>query len=116
MQLSFQLVLCVVGAQCVFSGEPGVSVASLLHVFTESVPSQGFSFGSRWSGILQLYILCLGTSSIPINSSTFGGFFQMFFFWFCFNLVLPDGLVIVCWTESQDKLAKGIIFWLLLCG
>ena len=78
MQLSFQLVLCVVGAQCVFSGEPGVSVASLLHVFTESVPSQGFSFGSRWSGILQLYILCLGTSSIPINSSTFGGFFQMF--------------------------------------
>ena len=24
-----------------------------------------------------------------------------------YNLVLPDVLVVVCWTESQDKLAKG---------
>ena len=32
MQLSFQLVLCSVGAQSVFSWEPGLSVVSLLHV------------------------------------------------------------------------------------
>ena len=28
---------------------------------------------------------------------------------FSYNLVLPDVLVVLCWTESQDKLAKGTL-------
>ena len=45
VELSFQLLLCAVGAQSVFSGKPGLSVACLLEgwaVFTESVSDQGF--------------------------------------------------------------------------
>ena len=32
---------------------------------------------------------------------------------FVYNLVLPDVLV-VCWTDSQDKLAKETLFWVYL--
>ena len=44
----------------------------------------------------------------------FGGLFpmcQILFLLFSYNLVLPDMLVVVCWTDSQDKLAKGTLFW-----
>ena len=39
---------------------------------------------------------------------------QILFLLFSYNLVLPDVLVVVCWTESQDKLAKGTLFWVYL--
>ena len=74
-------VLCAVGVQSVFSWEPGLSVASLLD----------------------------GQAVFTVSVSGQG--FPQFFLLFSYNLVLPDVLVVVCRTESQDQLAKGTLFW-----
>ena len=36
---------------------------------------------------------------------------QIFVLLFSYNLVWPVVVVVVCWTESQDKPAKGRFFW-----
>ena len=92
--------MCAVGAQSVFSWEPGLSVASLLdgqagQVFCQGVVSVKGQIACQFSLV-------------------FGGLFpmcQILFLLFSYNLVFPDALVVVCWTESQDKLAKGTLFW-----
>ena len=113
MQLCFWLVLSVL------SWERGLSVASLLHgqaVFAKSVSGQGFPpfwvvHGSQ--------VLCHGVVSVEgLKASkftlVFSGIFPMYqilFLLFSYNLVLPDVLVVTCWTDSQDKSAKGTLFW-----
>ena len=71
MQLCFQLVLCAVGAQSVFCGEPGLLV--------ESVPGQGFpSFLVVHSG--QVFCNCVSSVKGQIACQltlVFGGLFPM---------------------------------------
>ena len=93
--------MCAVGAQSVYSREPGLSVASLLDGQAGQVFCQGVVS-------VKGQIACQFTL-------VFGGLFpmcQILFLLFAYNLVLPD--VFVCWTDSQDKLAKGTLFWVLL--
>ena len=76
MQLSFHLVLCALGAQSVFSLEPGLSVASLLNgqaVLTESV--QGFLLLGHGS---QVFCNCVFSVVACQFSQIFGGFFPMY--------------------------------------
>ena len=80
-------------------------------MFAESVSGQGFPpFWVR-----------PGSQVFPVKGQiacqftlVFGGLFpmcQILFLLFSYHLVLPDVLVVVCWTESQDQLAKGTLCW-----
>ena len=86
-----------------------------------SVSSQGFpQFWVSQGG----QVFCHGEVYVKGQKESqfilvFGGLFPMckiVFLLVSYNLVLPDVLVVVCWTESQDKLAKGALFWVSLCG
>ena len=82
MQLSYQFVLCAVGAVCLLLETRSVGVCLfLLHgqaVFTESVPGHGPSWRwVTWSGILQRCILCSGSFLVD----------QIVFLLFSYNLV-----------------------------
>ena len=88
-------------------------------VFAKSVSGQGFP--QFWVGHGG-QVFCHGVVSVKGQIAcqftlVFGGLFpmcQILFLLFSYNLVLPDVLVVVCWTDSQDKLAKGTLFWVLL--
>ena len=104
--------MCAVGARSVFSWEPGLSVVSLHEsVSGQVLPQFWVGHGGQ--------VFCHGVVSVKGQIAcqftlVFGGLFpmcQILFLLFSYILVLPDVLVVVCWTESQDQLAKGTLFW-----
>ena len=107
MQLSFQSIFFAVGAQSVLGARFVCGVPSQCSLILYLV-KDFLSFGTV------TVVFCKGRVACQLTQ-IFGGFLpmcQILFFQFFYYLVLPDVVVVVCWTESQNKLAVGTLFWM----